>query len=289
MTTATITPSTDMAGRIRQRAAVLTAVSGPLAIAALRGLLPYDTIDNNATVVEEVVAHPVAETAVLWLSWLALLTLPLAVLVVSGVAMRARPLLGTIAAVIAWLGFADLAFLITPDQAALGGVDAGLPTATTAALMSAVDQNPVTSTATALFVSGHIIGTAYHTGDLASMNAMGFVRIEGRVKDMIIRGGENIYPREIEDVLFAHPDVAEAAIVGAPDTYWGETVAAFVRLQPGATTTAADLHEHCRERLAPYKTPQRWQFVDEFPLTPSGKIQKFKLREALATQPPGTA
>jgi fatty-acyl-CoA synthase len=128
----------------------------------------------------------------------------------------------------------------------------------------------------------------YHTGDLASMDDRGFVRIEGRVKDMIIRGGENIYPREIEEALFAHPDVVDAAVVGAPDARWGETVAAFVRLRPGATATSAELHEHCRERLAPYKTPQRWEFVDEFPLTPSGKIQKFKLREVVATGPPAT-
>jgi hypothetical protein len=104
-----------------------------------------------------VAAHPGAENAVLWLS-LALLTMPLAVLVVSRIAMRARPVLCTVAAVIAWVGFSNLAFLITPDQAALGGVDAGLPTATTAALLSAIGQSPVAATATALFVAGHILG-----------------------------------------------------------------------------------------------------------------------------------
>ncbi len=119
----------------------------------------------------------------------------------------------------------------------------------------------------------------YHTGDLASMDARGYLRIEGRLKDMIIRGGENIYPKEIEDVLFAHPAVAEVAVVGGPDETWGEVVAAFIRLAPGSDAVSADeLRGWCRERLAPYKTPVRWEFVDAFPLTPSGKIQKYVLR-----------
>ena len=125
----------------------------------------------------------------------------------------------------------------------------------------------------------------YHTGDLASIDARGYLRIEGRIKDMIIRGGENIYPREIEDVLFAHPGVAEAAVVGVPDHRWGEVVAAFIRPAPECPAPAPDeLRAYCRERLAPYKTPQHWVFVDGFPLTPSGKVQKFKLRESFATQ-----
>ncbi|HVB46345.1 MAG TPA: AMP-binding protein [Streptosporangiaceae bacterium] len=123
----------------------------------------------------------------------------------------------------------------------------------------------------------------YHTGDLASLDERGYLRIEGRIKDMIIRGGENIYPREIEDVLFAHPAVAQAAVVGVPDAKWGEVVAAFVRLVPGQAAVSPDeLRTYCRERLAPYKTPLHWLFVDEFPMTPSGKIQKFKLRERYA-------
>ena len=100
MTTTTITPSTTSR---RRRAAVLVAAIGPLSVAALRGLIPYDTVDDNATIVAKVAAHPAAETAVLWLSGFALITLPLAVLVVNGVAMRARPVLGTVAAVIAWV------------------------------------------------------------------------------------------------------------------------------------------------------------------------------------------
>jgi len=121
----------------------------------------------------------------------------------------------------------------------------------------------------------------YHTGDLASMDDRGYLRIEGRLKDMIIRGGENIYPREIEDVLFAHPGVAEVAVVGAPDDHWGEVVAAFIRPAPGNPPAVGELRAYCRERLAPYKTPVHWRFLDAFPLTPSGKIQKYRLRDQL--------
>ena len=121
----------------------------------------------------------------------------------------------------------------------------------------------------------------YHTGDLASMDSRGYCRIEGRLKDMIIRGGENIYPREIEEVLFAHPAVADVAVVGIPDERWGEQVAAFVRLNPDAEASESELFAHVREHLAPFKTPRQWVFVDEFPLTASGKIQKFVLRDRL--------
>lgn len=121
----------------------------------------------------------------------------------------------------------------------------------------------------------------YHSGDLASMDERGYLQIEGRIKDMIIRGGENIYPREIEDLLFAHPDVADVAVVGVPDRRWGETVAAFIRTAPGSTVDPGDLRAYCRDHLAAYKCPEHWEILDEFPLTPSGKIQKFKLRERL--------
>jgi fatty-acyl-CoA synthase len=123
----------------------------------------------------------------------------------------------------------------------------------------------------------------YHTGDLASMDARGYLRIEGRLKDMIIRGGENIYPKEIEDCLFAHPAVAEVAVVGMPDETWGEVVAAFVRTAPGAAVGVEELRAFCRDRLAAYKTPARWEFVEAFPLTPSGKIQKYLLRDSAPT------
>jgi fatty-acyl-CoA synthase len=127
----------------------------------------------------------------------------------------------------------------------------------------------------------------YHTGDLASLDGRGYLRIEGRMKDMIIRGGENIYPREIEDVLFDHPGIAEAVVLGVPDQKWGEVVAAFIRPAPGQPKPEPEeLRAYCRERLAPYKTPQHWVFVDAFPMTPSGKIQKFKLREGFTLDQP---
>jgi fatty-acyl-CoA synthase len=123
----------------------------------------------------------------------------------------------------------------------------------------------------------------YHTGDLASLDGRGYLRIEGRIKDMIIRGGENVYPREIEDALFAHPAVAEAVVIGVPDETWGEVVAAYVRPVPDQPAPAPEeLRAYCREYLAPYKTPQHWVFVEAFPMTPSGKIQKYKLREDFA-------
>ena len=116
------------------------------------------------------------------------------------------------------------------------------------------------------------------TGDLGSMDEYGYLRIHGRLKEMIIRGGENIYPREIEDVLFAHPAVANVAVVGVPDADWGEVVAAFVQLRPSREASSAELETYCRSRLASHKIPRCWRFVDGFPQTASGKIQKFALR-----------
>lgn len=118
-----------------------------------------------------------------------------------------------------------------------------------------------------------------HTGDLASMDARGYCRIEGRLKDMIIRGGENIYPQEIEHVLFARDDVADVAVVGVPDEVWGEQVVAFVKPAAGRTLDQKELFAYCRQHLAPHKTPRHWIFIDEFPLTASGKIQKYVLRD----------
>jgi acyl-CoA synthetase (AMP-forming)/AMP-acid ligase II len=120
-----------------------------------------------------------------------------------------------------------------------------------------------------------------HTGDLASMDERGYCRIGGRLKDMIIRGGENIYPREIEQVLFEHDDVADVAVIGVPDPVWGEQVAAFIRAAPGRTPDPGVLFAYCRERVAAHKTPRHWRIVDAFPLTPSGKIKKYVLREQL--------
>jgi fatty-acyl-CoA synthase len=118
-----------------------------------------------------------------------------------------------------------------------------------------------------------------HTGDLASMDDRGYCKIEGRLKDMIIRGGENIFPREIEQRLFGHPCVGDAAVVGIPDDKWGEQVCAFVRAAPGAKLDRDELDAHVRAELAAYTAPRVWVFVDEFPMTPSGKVQKFVLRD----------
>ena len=118
-----------------------------------------------------------------------------------------------------------------------------------------------------------------HSGDLCAMDERGYCTVEGRLKDMIIRGGENIYPREIEELLFAHEDVGDVAIVGLPDDKWGEMVGAFIRPAPGHEVDKRVLFDYLREHLAPHKTPRKWFDVGEFPLTGSGKIQKFKLRE----------
>ena len=118
-----------------------------------------------------------------------------------------------------------------------------------------------------------------HTGDLAAMDDRGYCTIEGRLKDMIIRGGENIYPKELEEMLLTHPAVAEVAVVGLPDDKYGEAVGAFVRPAAGAAVDEAELFAYARERLAPHKTPKHWITVDEFPLTGSGKIQKYVLRQ----------
>ena len=119
-----------------------------------------------------------------------------------------------------------------------------------------------------------------HTGDLAVMREDGNCRITGRAKDLIIRGGENIYPREVEEFLFTHPKIADVQVVGLPDAKLGETVAAWVRLKPGESMTEQELREFCRGRIAHFKAPQYVKFVDEFPMTVTGKIQKFKIREA---------
>jgi fatty-acyl-CoA synthase len=122
-----------------------------------------------------------------------------------------------------------------------------------------------------------------HTGDLCAMDERGYCTVEGRLTDMIIRGGENIYPRELENLLMAHPHVGEVAVVGLPDEKWGETVAAFVRPAAGCKVDKGELFAYVREHLAPHKTPKHWFAVEQFPLTGSGKIQKYKLREQWAS------
>lgn len=118
-----------------------------------------------------------------------------------------------------------------------------------------------------------------HTGDLAIMDEEGYCRITGRLKDMIIRGGENIYPREIEEFLYKHPNILDVQIVGVPDETFGEEVSAWIKLKSGVSMTAEELKAYCKGKIARYKIPRYIAFVEEFPMTASGKVQKFKLRE----------
>ena len=149
------------------------------------------------------------------------------------------------------------------------------------AVMKGYFNNPE-ATANAIDRAGWL-----HTGDLGSMDAAGYCRILGRLKDMIIRGGENIYPREIEELLFTHPGVADAAVVGVPDAVWGEIPVAFVR-PAGPRPSEQELFDFCRQHLAPYKTPRHWRFVARFPQTASGKVQKFVLRETFHSDKDGS-
>ena len=123
-----------------------------------------------------------------------------------------------------------------------------------------------------------------HTGDLAVIDAEGYCNVVGRVKDMIIRGGENISPREIEEFLFGHAAVLDVAVVGVPDARYGEAVCACIRLRDGARCSEEDIRAFCRERIAHYKVPRYVRFVESFPLTISGKVQKFLLREQLRAE-----
>jgi fatty-acyl-CoA synthase len=117
------------------------------------------------------------------------------------------------------------------------------------------------------------------SGDLGSMDAEGYVQITGRRKELIIRGGENIYPREIEDVIFSHPKVAEVAVFGIPDEYYGEEIMAWIQPHAGNELDADEIREYCREQLAHFKIPKHIWFVEEFPMTVTGKLQKFRMRE----------
>ena len=117
------------------------------------------------------------------------------------------------------------------------------------------------------------------SGDLGTMDENGYVQITGRRKEMIIRGGENIYPREIEDYIFTHPKVAEVAVFGVPDDFYGEQVAAWIELHSGESASEEEIREFCKEEIAHFKIPKYIQFVDEFPMTVTGKVQKFRMRE----------
>ncbi|MFL5817331.1 MAG: AMP-binding protein, partial [Conexibacter sp.] len=119
-----------------------------------------------------------------------------------------------------------------------------------------------------------------HTGDLATIDDEGYVDIVGRSKDMVIRGGENVYPREVEEFLHGHPDIADVAVLGVPDVRFGEELMAWIKLRPGAQLSDDDVRAYCDGRIAHFKVPRYLKFTDEFPMTVTGKVQKFKMREA---------
>jgi fatty-acyl-CoA synthase len=139
--------------------------------------------------------------------------------------------------------------------------------------MKGYDQDP-DATSRAIDHEGWL-----HTGDLATMRPDGYFRITGRLKDMIIRGGENIYPREVEEFLYTHPKIADVQIVGLPDERLGETVAAWIKLKAGETASEEEIREYCKGRIAHFKIPHQIRFVDSFPMTVTGKIQKYMIRQ----------
>ena len=120
-----------------------------------------------------------------------------------------------------------------------------------------------------------------HSGDLALRQSDGYYRITGRIKDMICRGGENIYPREIEEFLYTHPAIEDVAVVGVPDPKYVEEIAAWIKLKEGEAATEEDIRAFCKDQLAHFKMPRYIKFVEAFPQTVTGKIQKFKIREAM--------
>ncbi len=122
-------------------------------------------------------------------------------------------------------------------------------------------------------------GRWMHTGDLATIDAEGYVKIVGRIKDMVLRGGENVFPREVEEFLYTIPGVADVQVIGVPDAKYGEELMAWVKLRAGATLTGEDLRRLCHGQIATYKIPRYYKFVDEFPMTVTGKVQKFRMRE----------
>ena len=123
-----------------------------------------------------------------------------------------------------------------------------------------------------------------HTGDLAVIDTQGYGNIVGRIKDMVIRGGENVYPREVEEYLYRHPKIEDVTVVGVPDPRFGEELCAWIRLKPGETATDAELIEFCRGQIAHYKIPRYLRFVDAFPMTVTGKVQKFVIREQMIVE-----
>jgi fatty-acyl-CoA synthase len=122
-------------------------------------------------------------------------------------------------------------------------------------------------------------GRWMHSGDLAIMDEDGYINIVGRIKEMIIRGGENIYPREIEEFLHTLPDISDVQVIGVPSEKYGEEVMAWVKPREGARLTGEEMTEYCRGKIATYKIPRYWKLVDDYPMTVTGKVQKFRMRE----------
>ena len=120
-----------------------------------------------------------------------------------------------------------------------------------------------------------------HTGDLATIDVEGYCNIVGRIKDMVIRGGENVYPREIEEFLYRHPKIQDVQVIGVPDPRYGEELCAWVRLRDGERVTADEIRAFCEGRIAHYKVPRYVKFVDAFPMTVTGKIRKFLMRQQM--------
>jgi fatty-acyl-CoA synthase len=123
-----------------------------------------------------------------------------------------------------------------------------------------------------------------HTGDLGVLDGEGFLNIVGRTKDTVIRGGENVYPREIEEFLYRHPKIQQAQVIGVPDEKYGEELCAWVQLRDGEETSAEEIQAFCKGQIAHFKIPRYIKFVDDFPMTVTGKIQKFKMREQMVEE-----
>ncbi len=123
-----------------------------------------------------------------------------------------------------------------------------------------------------------------HTGDLATMDADGYCKIVGRIKDMVIRGGENIYPREIEEFLYRHPAIQDVQVFGVPDQRYGEELCAWIKIRAGETLTEDEVKAFCKDQIAHYKVPRHVRFVEEFPMTVTGKMQKYLMRAAMVEE-----
>lgn len=191
---------------------------------------------------------------------------------------------------------------LSEDSFALKSATVGIPLAHTGVKVANSEGRPVPQgEAGELCIRGYLVTKGYykepgktaetidaegwlHSGDLATMDASGYVRIVGRIKDMIIRGGENIYPAEVENFLMRHPAVKQAQVVGVPDAYMGEEAAAFVQLREGMVLSDDELRDYCKRNIARHKVPKYFRFVTDFPLTPSGKVKKFELRAQMVTQ-----